>query len=178
MTEAERLLRGVLALDPLDTYTLEQLASTVYPAMGRFQESDRIYAKLRELDAGYTWINTTESIVATLQGNYPLAIQLAEDETDMEGKETGLAIVYAALGKPDKSKQALERLLRIPTVAEYNIAIVYAYRGEKDVAFRHLEAACQQREPLLLNLKSDPLLAGLRSDPRYKALLRRMNLPE
>jgi TolB-like protein/Flp pilus assembly protein TadD len=178
LTEAERLLRGVLALDPLDTYTLEQLASTVYPAMGRFQESDRIYAKLRDLDAGYTWINTTESIVATLEGNYPLALRLAESETDIEGKETGFAIVYAALGKPDKSKQALERLLRIPTVAEYNIASVYAYRGEKDLAFRHLEAACQRREPLLLNLKSDPLLTGLRSDPRYKALLRRMNLPE
>jgi hypothetical protein len=63
-------------------------------------------------------------------------------------------------------------------VSEYNIASVYAYRGEKDLAFRHLEAAWQQREPLLLNLKSDPLLTGLRSDPRYKALLLRMNLPE
>ena len=178
LTEAERLLRGVLALDPLDTYTLEQLASTVYPAMGRFEESERMYSKLRDLDASYSWINTTESIVAVLRGNYPVALQLAETETDMEAKETGLAIVYAALGKPDKSKQALERLLHLPTVSEYNIATVYAYRGEKDLAFQHLEAACEKREPLLLNLKGDPLLAKLRNDPRYHALVRKMNLPE
>jgi hypothetical protein len=55
---------------------------------------------------------------------------------------------------------------------------VYAYRGEKDLAFRALEAASQRREPDLLSLKTDPLLSGLRSDQRYKALLRTMNLPE
>jgi serine/threonine-protein kinase len=178
LSEAERLLRSVLALDPLDTYTIEQLASTVYPALGRFEESDRLYSKLRDLDAGYSWINATQSIVATLAGNYSVALQLAEAETDIEAKETGLAIVYTALGKPDQSKQALERLRRVPTVTQYNIAAVHAYRGEKDLAFHSLEAAYQQREPLLLNLKGDPLLAGLRNDPRYNALVRRMNLPE
>ena len=109
---------------------------------------------------------------------HPVALQLAQTETDMEAKETGLAIVYAALGKPDKAKQAVERLMRIPTGSEYNIAMVYAYQGEKDLAFRHLEAACQKREPLLLNLKTDPLLANLRNDPRYHELVRKMNLPE
>jgi serine/threonine-protein kinase len=178
LTEAERLLRGVLALNPLDTYTLAELASGVYPALGRFEEADRLYVKIRDLDPGYTWFDASQSIVEVLRGNYPLALQLAESEKNDEGKEMALAIVYSALGKPDRSKQALERLRRIPTVSEYSIASVYAYRGEKDLAFRYLEAACEHREPDLLILKTDPLLTGLRTDQRYNALLRRMNLPE
>ena len=177
-SEAERLLRAVLALDPLDTYTLEELASSVYPALGQFEESDRLYSKLRDLDAGYNWLNTSQAIVKVLEGNYTLALQLADSETNVEAKETALATVYSMLGKPDRSQQALERLLRIPTVRKYNIAGVYAYRGEKDLAFQYLEAACQQREPNLLYLKTDPLFTGLRSDQRYNALLRKMNLPE
>jgi hypothetical protein len=63
-------------------------------------------------------------------------------------------------------------------MSEYSAGLVYAYRGEKDLAFRSLEAAFQGRRPDLLNLKTDPLLAALRTDERYKGLLRRMNLPE
>ena len=178
LTEAERLLRGVLALDPLDIYTLEELASTVYPALGRFEEADRLYAKVRDLDPGYNALNAAQSTVELLEGNFPRALQLAESEKHVEARETALAIVYSALGKPDRSKQALERLLRIPNVSDYNIASVYAYRGEKNLAFRYLETARQKREPDLLILKVDPLMAGLRTDERYKALLRSMNLPE
>jgi serine/threonine-protein kinase len=178
LTAAERLLRGVLALDPLNTYTLQELASTVYPALGRFEEADRLYVKVRDIDPAYNGLNAGRSIVEVLEGNFSLAPQLAESEKDDETKEVALAIVYSALGKPDRSKQALERLLRIPNVDEYNIASVYAYRGEKDLAFQHLEAAYQQREPDLLILKVDPVLTGLRGDQRYKALLRKMNLPE
>jgi TolB-like protein/tetratricopeptide (TPR) repeat protein len=178
LTEAERQLRSVLALDPLDTYTLEELAASVYPGMERYAEADRLYSKMRDLDVGYAWLNGGQSINEVMKGNYPLALQLAESETDMEAKETALAIVFSALGKPDKSKQALEKLQRIPTVSPYNIAAVYAYRHERDLAFRSLEAAYQQRDPNLLNLKTDPLLNGLRTDQRYKGLVRKMNLPE
>ena len=178
LTEAERLLRGVLALDPLNTYTLQELASTVYPALGRFEEAERFLVKVREIDPGYSSFNAGHAIVEVLEGNLSLALQLAESEKTDETKEMALAIVYSALGKPDRSKQALERLLRIPNVGEYNIASVYAYRGEKDLAFQHLEAAYQRREPDLLNLKVDPVLTGLRGDQRYKALLRKINLPE
>jgi len=178
LAEAERLLRGVLALDPLDTFALENLASGVYPALGRFEEADRLYSKMRDLDTDYIWLNENQSITAVLEGNFTLALQLAEKENDPEGKEAARAIVYSAMGDPHRSGQALERLLRIPNVSDYTLAQVHAYRGEKDLAFRSLETAYQGRWPDLLNLKTDPLLAALRTDDRYKGLLRRMNLPE
>ena len=66
----------------------------------------------------------------------------------------------------------------MPTASKYSIAVAYVYRGEKDLAFRFLEASYQQREPDLLFLKTDPLLKGLRTDQRHTALVRKMNLPE
>lgn len=99
-------------------------------------------------------------------------------DPDPEAKEMALAIAYAGMGKPDESKKALERLLRISTVSQYSLAAAYAYRGEKDLAFHSLEASYQRREPDMLYLKTDPLLAGLRSDQRYAALVRKMNLPQ
>jgi len=63
-------------------------------------------------------------------------------------------------------------------MSEYSVAAVHAYQGEKDLAFRYLEAAYQQHRPDMLGLKSDPLLASLRNDQRYGALVRKMNLPE
>ena len=57
------------------------------------------------------------------------------------------------------------------------IAAVYVALGDKDAAFRILQKAVEERQPIVA-LKEDPLLENLRSDPRWKVLLRRMNYPE
>ena len=41
-----------------------------------------------------------------------------------------------------------------------------------------MERAYVQRDEGLANIKIDPVVFSLRGDPRYKALLRKMNLPE
>ena len=91
----------------------------------------------------------------------------------------GQAKAEYSLGHVDASQRALEQF-----IAKYGkdspnfIARVYAWRGEKDQAFEWLERAYEVRDDGLPWLKIDPGLRSLRSDPRYKALLRKMNLPE
>jgi hypothetical protein len=59
-----------------------------------------------------------------------------------------------------------------------DIAAVHAYRGENDQALAWLEKAVALRDlGLGHKFRDEPKLAPLRSDPRYKALLRKMNLP-
>jgi serine/threonine protein kinase len=60
----------------------------------------------------------------------------------------------------------------------YRIATLYADLGDKDQAFRWLNTAYQERDWLLMGLKTDFLLDPLRSDQRYADLLRRMGLPQ
>jgi tetratricopeptide (TPR) repeat protein len=178
LVEAEALLRSVLVTDPLDSYSLGELAFIVYPRLGRFEDSDRLLAKVRDINPNNLDINAAQSLNALSAGKYDLALRLAESETDPEPREVALAVVYTAMGKTLESRQALERLLRLPTALEFDVARVYAYRGELDLAFQYLERAFANRSVDLLDLKTEPLLSNVRTDARYRALLRRMNLPE
>jgi TPR repeat protein len=58
------------------------------------------------------------------------------------------------------------------------ISSVYAFRGEKDEALKWLDRSYEQKDPALLLLKSEMMFDNLEGDPRYKAFLRKMNLPE
>jgi len=60
--------------------------------------------------------------------------------------------------------------------ADYQIAQVYAWRGEKAAAFEWLERAFARRDAGLVVMKVDPLLAALHDDTRYRTFLRKMKL--
>ena len=60
----------------------------------------------------------------------------------------------------------------------YEIATLYADLGDKDQAFRWLNTAYQERDWLLLGLKTDFLLDPIRSDPRFAELVRKVGLPQ
>jgi hypothetical protein len=59
----------------------------------------------------------------------------------------------------------------------FQIAEIYAYRGETDQAFERLERAYKQRDGGLSQMKGDPLLRSLERDPCYPAFLKKMKLP-
>jgi TolB-like protein len=91
----------------------------------------------------------------------------------------GIAMAEHMLGDSDKSQHALDEVIATGAGdAAYQIAEVYAWRGEKDRAFEWLQRAYAQRDGGLTLIKYDPLLTSVRADARYTELLRKMNLPE
>jgi serine/threonine-protein kinase len=91
----------------------------------------------------------------------------------------GQAIVAFANKRLAESDAALGRLIEAHRdIAAVQIAQAYAYRGDRAKAFDWLDRAVAQRDPGLINFKTDPLFAGLRGDTRYKTVLRKTNLPE
>ena len=94
-------------------------------------------------------------------------------------RATGIAMAEHTLGRARESQQALdEAIAKAAQGAAYQIAQAYAWRGEKDKAFEWVERAYRQRDGGLTWLKIDPLVASLHGDPRFKAMLRKINLPE
>jgi hypothetical protein len=69
-------------------------------------------------------------------------------------------LAYHALGRKQESDRALAELIaKYQKGAAFQIAEVYAFRGEADAAFTWLERAYEQRDSGLSDVKGDPLLA-------------------
>jgi tetratricopeptide (TPR) repeat protein len=60
----------------------------------------------------------------------------------------------------------------------YDIATLYAELGEKDEAFKWLNAAYQEHDINLMSIKTDFTFDALRSDPRFAELVRKVGLPQ
>ena len=90
---------------------------------------------------------------------------------------SGQAKAEYSLGHIDVSQRILEELIA-KKVSPYGIAGVYAWRGEKDKAFEWAERAYVERDMAITWLKIDTDFRSLRGDARYRALVRKMKLPE
>jgi adenylate cyclase len=87
-------------------------------------------------------------------------------------------MAYFALGRKADSAAALAFKFKEYAIYPLVNAEVYAFRGESDEAFKWLERAYAQKEVYLYTVKFSQSLRSLAADPRYKAFLKKMNLPE
>src|SRR5678809_1338483 len=78
----------------------------------------------------------------------------------------GLPMAYHALGRKAESDAALEALIRkYEKDGPYNIACVFAFRGEADGVFEWFDKAVQYGDPGLTEILGEPLFANIRKDP-------------
>jgi predicted Zn-dependent protease len=94
----------------------------------------------------------------------------------------GLARAYTILGRKAEADATLAELKKnFAAELPYDIAIVHALRGENDQAFAWLDRAYQQHDYSIIAIPQITVeldTKNLRADPRFKAFLKRMNLPE
>jgi len=102
----------------------------------------------------------------------------AEALTVMQGMEdsywrrTGLAMVYDALGRKDEANAALQTLLaKDSRDAPYEIAQIYAERGNNSAALDWLQRDYDLKMWGILDAKVDPLFKPLAHEPRFIALM-------
>ena len=176
--EATHILDGATAADPLDP-GIHEISCWLYLRMGRLAEAEAAARRLLEIAPRYAWGHYDLGLTLLVNGKFQAALAEMEKEAAEEGKEAGLAVAYQAL---HRSKDADEALVRLETDhasdAAMDIARTYAFRGQKDQAFKWLDRAYAQKDTQLFVIKGDPLLKNLEGDPRHKAFLRKMNLPE
>jgi TolB-like protein/DNA-binding winged helix-turn-helix (wHTH) protein len=174
--ESARLMSEAVALDPLNATWHELLAQMRYRA-GRLTEAEAEMRKALDLTPTYAegYFYLGQILLAERQLDASL-IAMGQ-ETPENGRDTGLAIVYHALGRRTESDLALARLVKQHAGdAAYEIAQAHAYRAELDQAFQWLDRAYRQKDVELYWVKGDPLFKNLEADPRYSAFLRKMKL--
>jgi serine/threonine-protein kinase len=175
--EAERQAREAVELDPLSTVTQGNLARVLFYA-GKLDEAAVAARKAAELQPAGAANHRWQVLIAAQRGDGEAALREAQLEPDPGFRRFELAVAHYVRGDKAAADAALADLIANAREGfAYQIAEVYALRGEKDKAFEWLEIAFADRDAGMLGLLVDPLLRGLRDDPRYKNLVAKVGLP-
>ena len=175
--EAIEFHKQAIALDPLLAGSHSYMAFLYYAA-GQYENAEDEVQKALELNPQKTYDHFTRGEILLARRRPLEALTEMEQEPAEIWRLTGEALAYHALGRIGDSNTALSQLITDHQAnMAYQIAEVYAYRGEADKAFEWLDRAYEQRDAGLRSLKIDPHMNSLRRDQRYSDLLKKMNLP-
>jgi TolB-like protein len=175
--EALKLISASLAQDPLNPSSY-LILSYIEIRRGRLIEAQAALSRTLEISPTFIFAHYYLGLVLLARGDPHGAIEEVRRENDEGLRLAGSAIVNFAMGAKAESDTALKQMLNSHSQRAYEIAGVYAFRGEIDEAFRWLDRAYIQKDPYLYSIKGNPMLKKLEADPRYKAFLMKMNLPE
>jgi serine/threonine-protein kinase len=177
MEEAERQARQAVELDPLSAGAQFTLGRVLFYA-GKLDEADAAGRKMAELQPSASSSHRWQVLVAVQRGDGETALREAQLEPDDRIRSFELALAQYIRGDHKAADAALADLIANSRDSlAYQIAQVYAVRGEKDKAFEWLQIAFDNHDGGMPSLLVDPVLRGLRDDARYKNLVVKVGLP-
>ncbi len=176
LDEAEAQARQAVELDPLG-FTQNNLARILW-FKGKNDEADKVARRVAELQPTAASSRRWQVLIAVQRRDGETALREAQSEPDEGYRRFLVALAHYVGGDRNAADAALSELIQYgrDTLA-YQIAEVYAVRGETDKAFEWLQISYDNHDTGTLAILVDPLLHGLRDDPRYKALVAKMNFP-
>jgi TolB-like protein/Flp pilus assembly protein TadD len=176
LDEAEKQARYAVELDPLSVPAQFNLTRVLW-SEGKLDEANATARKVVELQPSAASSRRWQVLVAIKQGDSETALREAQLEPDESYRRFELAVAQYARGDRTAADAALADLITHNQGLDYQVAQVYAVRGEKEKAFQWLQIAFDNHDTGMLALLVDPLLNSLRDDPRYKTLIAKMNFP-
>src|SRR3954468_11933580 len=175
--QAERQARQAVELDPLSVIAQNNLARVLFYA-GKLDEAFAVARKSAELQPAAAATHRWQTLIAAQRGDGETALREAQLEPDEGYRRFELAVAQYVLGDRQAADASLADLIANGRDnLAYQIAEVYAVRGENDKAFEWLQISFDNHDTGTLALLADPLLRGLRDDPRYKNFLAKLGLP-
>jgi len=175
--EAERQARYAAELDPLNVVAQGNLGRVLFFA-GKLDEANVALRKAAELQPTAAGIHRYQVLIAVARGDGEMALREAKLEPDDGYRGFELAVAQYVVGDREAADATLNDLISNGRDRlAYQIAEVYAVRGDKDKAFEWLQIAFDNHDTGTLTILVDPLLRGLRDDPRYKNLVAKVGLP-
>ena len=175
--EAEELARQAIELDPLNFLARNNLARILY-VEGKLDEAQTSARKAADLQPAAASSHRWQVMIAILRGDGETALREAQMEPDSTYRRFVLALAHYARGDRAAADAALTELIaQDRNVAAYQIAQVYAWRGETEKAFEWLQIAFDNHDTGMLSLLIDPLFRGLHHDARFNSLLVKTGLP-
>jgi len=172
-------VRRAVELDPLGPSPNNALGMSLF-FVRHYDESIRHCRQNLEVFSAYVESYNCLGFVYMKKGMYPQAIDVMEKAMSLTGGAPPVAALLTSIRALAGDRNAVTRLLQeydgrdvTPVVR----ALLYHVNGDRDRTFEWLDKAVEQRSFASDTIGIHPMLDNLHSDPRWKALLRKMNLP-
>jgi serine/threonine protein kinase len=181
---AIEMIQSAIELDPL-SHVLNSSLATIYAYSGQHDKAVAQREKTLELDPGFitALVGQTEHYLS--MSMYPEAIQSIRKTIDLAGRTPRLLAMlgraYILSNMEHKAEKLLRELKekdRDEYISPMHFAALHANLNNADEAFRWLDKAYEERNPMMPFLKIDSSLNPLHSDPRFDRLLKQMDYPE
>jgi adenylate cyclase len=173
-------LEEVLKSDPLSLWSRLWLAC-MYVFM---RQPERVVAeghRMIELNASHPFSHWVLGMGQMQCGHMEAAVSALEEANRLSG---GLAITSALLayayGRAGRHEEARAFVASGASRGRYIAPTISAFAllglEQWDAAFEWLDRAIDERDPLIVPIKSYEMFDPIRDDPRFAGLLRKMNL--
>jgi adenylate cyclase len=177
MTEAIAANRKAIDLDPLSSGAWNNLGAAYSLDPNQYRQAREAFDRALAINPESSFAKINLVTLELLEGHAQQALSVARTAGEV-WSQTGVAMAEHALGHTRESQAALDELIaKYAHDSAYQVAEVYAWRGESDKVFEWLDRAYQQHDGGLSTIKSDVLLKPLSGDARFAAMLKKMGLP-
>ena len=175
--EAVELLHQAVLLEPLSTNAHFDLARLL-TSLGRYDEAAQSARKAIELQPGGAGTWEMLALVEAKRGDGEAALKAAAQETDPDWRAYAMALAQQARGDAVAADAALNALIADHSDdMSFQIAAVYAFRGDADKTFEWLDRAYEKHDPGVMAIIDNPFTRALQSDPRFAAFCKKVGLP-
>jgi len=175
--ESILLYEKAIKLNPVSYGNYSDLR-LAYLMAGRLDEAINTMQKALSFNPNAASGHTRLTEILVLQGKFKEALTEAEKETDEGWSWYARSLALSALGRYKEADDFLSQFIDVyPKNGAFQIAVVYAYRGEIDKAFEWLELAYESRDAGLIQMLHFPFFKPLHQDPRWNTLLDKMGFP-
>jgi serine/threonine protein kinase/predicted Zn-dependent protease len=173
--EALALIRKAIELDPTSAgWRMNEGVS--YFALDKYEQALASMSKALELHPQREQVHMARGMVFMLMGKPDQAIEEMRLEQRPDWRCYGLALAYSTARRDKEADAALAELIdKHRSYSQFQIAEVYAWRGQADQAFAWLDEAVRAYDPGITRLYISRWFGPLKSDPRYAHYLKKLN---
>ena len=183
--EGRAEIKRALELDPA-SLIINADAGLIAQLSGRFDDAIEQYRRTLKMDPSF------RKARRLLAGSYAHEKRFKEAEAEIDqlrrsddspGQRDSLAAMgelYAISGRRAEALRVVAKLTRLASQGYVDpgaLMWLYIHLGEKDRAFEWMEKALAARSTQLTAIRVNVGFDSIRADPRFRAILRRMNLP-
>jgi adenylate cyclase len=178
LDDAITLLKKAISLDPLNSSNFYNLA--LYNSWRKdYVEAENAMKKYLLMNPSSGMGHYSMSDIYLSQGKIEEALEEINKNTHPFWNTYGKSVIYYTQGKIKEGDALLQQIIdQFGDFASPNIAFVYAYKGDKDNAFKWMEVAYTNKDSVLFEILNYPEMYILWGDPRWNAFIDKLGLPK